>query len=322
MVICVKNASENFTEYLESICNQQLKPKEIILVDDGMDKALRKQIENKFPQITLTNCRPELKKRFLGKRAALVSGIEVANSEYILLTDADCVPQSEWWSQAMIAQFENDTDFVLGFSPVKTSTPRLADILSIHDCCNTAWLYANFYRFGMPYMGVGRNLAYKKTVFLKQLPQYGAEGSHSGDDDLLVANNARKENTSACFNQNAFMLTDTPKTTKQFIQQKTRHLSTGMFYPFKVSLLLNTIFLARAALVFAYIFSLLLFQPMVASLFFVNIVLLSYLFLSNIYIKFGYRKHVLFIPLYEIIWVMIIVYASVRSIFGFKRQSW
>ncbi len=48
---------------------------------------------------------------------------------------------------------------------------------------------------GVPYMGVGRNMAYRRSVFFANK----GFGSHkhvvSGDDDLLVNNIAKGENT-------------------------------------------------------------------------------------------------------------------------------
>jgi hypothetical protein len=79
-------------------------------------------------------------------------------------------------------------------------------------------------------MGVGRNLSYKKSVFLRHKGFSSHENVISGDDDLFISKAATKNNTAIVIDHDAFTLSEPPKTWQQWKKQKTRHYSTAKFY--------------------------------------------------------------------------------------------
>src|SRR6202012_605330 len=96
---------------------------------------------------------------------------------------------------------------VLGYSPYNRTGNILNPIIRF-ETIKTAINYLSSALTGDAYMGVGRNLAYTKTLF------FGAKGfaAHmhvlSGDDDLFVNQNSTPENTAVEISPESFMFSD------------------------------------------------------------------------------------------------------------------
>jgi hypothetical protein len=83
---------------------------------------------------------------------------------------------------------------------------------------------------GLPYMGVGRNLAYRKSLFLDNRGFGPHLNLQSGDDDLFVNQLASRKNTRVNLSPGSITRSIPSATWKQFFKQKTRHLSTASHY--------------------------------------------------------------------------------------------
>ena len=102
-----------------------------------------------------------------------------------------------------------------------------------------AMQYLSYALAGFPYMGVGRNLSYTRTMFFAG----GGFTSHykisSGDDDLLIGQIAKKKNTRIEVSPESFIYSEPKTTFREWVKQKQRHLTTGRFYKGKFKLLLG-----------------------------------------------------------------------------------
>jgi len=58
------------------------------------------------------------------------------------------------------------------------------------------------------------------------------KGSHlaSGDDDLMINALANGQNTSICIHPESFMYSNPKTSLRSFLTQKTRHISTSVYY--------------------------------------------------------------------------------------------
>ena len=93
---------------------------------------------------------------------------------------------------------------------------------------------------GIPYMGVGRNLAYRRSVFFMN-KGFGAHNHIiSGDDDLLVNTLASADNTITEFSYATHTRSIPSPGLKEWITQKKRHLTTAPYYKFRDKILLIT----------------------------------------------------------------------------------
>jgi len=234
VIVCAWNELENLKSLIPLLNNQEYPTFEIIIVDD-------RSLDGTFDYLS-TQCAEYQKIRFLrvektpnhlsSKKYALTLAIKSAKYNNILLTDADCRPQSTYWIAGMAKCLTPDKEIVLGFSPYFKQKGFLNNFIR-YETFNTAVQYLSFAISGMPYMGVGRNLMYRKSLFLKNKGFAKHTNIVGGDDDLFMNDVANEKNTAVCLNPKTFMYSF-PKTTWQtWYRQKRRHLSVSKHYKFQ-----------------------------------------------------------------------------------------
>ena len=249
IVICAKNESENLEQFLPFVLDQDY-PKdsfEVIVVNDQSTDDSKEFLANfaqQSPNLNIINIPSEEVKILPGKKYALSKGIEAAKYERLLLTDADCKPVSNQWLQIMSTSHISHltSHILLGYGAYETRTGLLNKFIrweTVHTCMQ----YASYAAMGLPYMGVGRNLSYDKSLLKETENDISFQETYrqtpSGDDDLLISKIATSENTTVTLNKEAHTISVPQTTWKTWWKQKTRHGSTGKYYPKKVKILLG-----------------------------------------------------------------------------------
>ena len=112
----------------------------------------------------------------------------------MLLTDADCIPKSDLWLKKMCNNF-NFSDIILGYGSYKKINGLLNKLIRF-DTFIVAQQYMSYSLAGFTYMGVGRNLAYKKSLFFNNKGFASHMHIPSGDDDLYIQEIAKKNSIS------------------------------------------------------------------------------------------------------------------------------
>ncbi|MEN8124091.1 MAG: glycosyltransferase [Bacteroidota bacterium] len=249
VIICARNEETNLKNFLPYIAEQNHPDFEIILVNDAstdhsfqvMQDFKKEYLKNsnisKIQIITLTESK--------GKKNALEKGIRIASNKFLLLTDADCKPISNKWVSKMSLSFNNGKTIILGYGAYQKIKKSFLNKLIRFETLMTAIQYFSYANLGIPYMGVGRNIAYAKNEF------YSVKGfdSHkhikSGDDDLLINQIATKNNSSICTDQDAFTIS-IPKTNfKVWFNQKRRHITTATNYKKNHQFLLGLFYVSQ-----------------------------------------------------------------------------
>jgi hypothetical protein len=129
----------------------------------------------------------------------------------------------------MIGFAQEQTEVVLGFSPYFEKKGLLNRLIG-YDTLFNGLQYMGMARAGKPYMGVGRNLAYKRETFFSTGGFKGLLSNRAGDDDLFVNRVATRTNTTVVCNRDCLMWS-VPKTTwREWFYQKRRHLSVSPQY--------------------------------------------------------------------------------------------
>jgi glycosyltransferase involved in cell wall biosynthesis len=164
-----------------------------------------------------------------GKKFPLSMGIKEAHHEIILLTDADCVPASEFWVQKMQDAYKDGVEIVLGYGAYY-KRPGLLNKFIRFETFHTALQYLSFALAGVPYMGVGRNLSYKRELFFRKKGFSSINHIPGGDDDLFINKAATNKNVAIMIDKDAFTLSIPKKTWKSWLRQKNRHYSTAKYY--------------------------------------------------------------------------------------------
>lgn len=239
VIICAKNESDNIKKNINSILNQNYPNFEVVLINDNSsDNTIDvfKSIKAKHDNVKIVDVKP-IEKYWGNKKYALTLGIKAAKNDFLLFTDADCKPKSLHWITEMTRHFSNQKSIVLGYGGYRKRPSFLNKIIR-YETLLTAIQYLSYAKLGNPYMGVGRNLAYRKSLFLKNSGFISHMNIRSGDDDLFINEVASGKNTSVCFNSESFTLSEPKRTFKKWVHQKKRHISTAKFYKSKHKFLL------------------------------------------------------------------------------------
>ena len=266
VIISARNEARNLIEYLPSILEQDYPTYEIIVIDDDSTDDTSKILNHFKGQYAHLHIIKIEHKKSAGKKEGLQQGIMNAKYEWLVFTDADCYPKSDQWLRKLASKCNEKTDIILGYSPYRKENGLLNDFIR-YETFMTAVIYGTFTLSGMPYMGVGRNMAYKKSTFLTTVNKAKFEKTTSGDDDLAINAMATSHNTMLQFEEKASVIS-LPKTTfTDFIKQKTRHLSPSTHYKAGHQWLLGLLAMSQAT-----------FYPVIIFLCFLNFNLATFIF--------------------------------------------
>ncbi len=226
VVIAARNAYAHVLGNIALWTGQDHHDVEVIIVDDYSDAEDYGRLEAlclSFPGVRLIRATgPQ------GKKHALRQGIEAASGTWIMVTDADCRPDSRSWIRTMI-RAASAPGIVLGYSPY-TRREGLLNRLIRFETTMTAMQYLGSAMSGRPYMGVGRNMAFPRDWFMSADPLGPQIGVPYGDDDAIVQAAAEHLPVHVCLDPDSFVRTVPAPTWPAWLSQKHRHLSAGHHY--------------------------------------------------------------------------------------------
>ncbi len=323
VVISARNEYHNLRQFLPKILTQNYPDFEVIVVNHASDdESLEylKELQGKYQHLKLVNIERDLN-FFKGKKFPLSLGIKSAKHDILLLTDADCEPAGPDWIAGMAKNYVQDIEVVLGYGPYRKG-PGLINRIVRYDTFLVAMQYLSFALTGMPYMGVGRNLSYRRSLFFKNKGFTSHYNIPSGDDDLFINKVALKKNTTIEISPDTFMYSQAKSGFGEWVTQKLRHLSTGRYYSTKFKTLLG-LFSISQIIFYASLVVLLIFRVCPWCLLTV--------FLLRCYSQFVVHKFVmrrlnesgilLFSLLWEIIYIIFMFFITFMSVFR-KNHTW
>jgi glycosyltransferase involved in cell wall biosynthesis len=232
IIICARDEADNLSKNLPGVLVQDYKTShEIVLVNDNSaddGQYVIDEFQKSFKNINHIHLTQEAK-MISGKKFPLSIGIKSAKYEIVLLTDADCTPASEFWIQKMQNAYDEKIEIVLGYGAYH-KRPGLLNKLIRFETFHTALQYLSYALAGKPYMGVGRNLSYKKDVFFRNKGFSSINQIPSGDDDLFINKVANATNTAIVIDPEAHTVSEPKKRWSDWMTQKYRHYTTGRYY--------------------------------------------------------------------------------------------
>lgn len=240
VIICARNEDVNLKNNLPAILAQDYPQFEVIVVDDNSEDGTPEYLHylsQKEPRLKKVKV-GDVNRLMAGKKFPLTLGIKAALYDIVVLTDADCKPAGDQWLRLTIDNYRERDAVVLGYGAYEKQLGFLNKLIRF-ETAFTAMQYFSFALAGMPYMGVGRNLSYKKELFFK----YGGFTDHrnipSGDDDLFINKVANRRNCTINIQKGAFTYSAPKQTYAEWKEQKKRHLSTAKFYKLRHKILLS-----------------------------------------------------------------------------------
>jgi glycosyltransferase involved in cell wall biosynthesis len=244
VIVCARDEDENLARNLPGLLVQSYPSTyEVVVINDNSlddSKYILQELKKTFKSLQVVELTQEAV-HILGKKYPLSIGIREAKHEVLLLTDADCVPALEYWVEKMQNGYGENTEIVLGYGAYHKKKGLLNKLIRF-ETFHTALQYLSYALAGLPYMGVGRNLSYRKNLFFKNKGFSSINNIPSGDDDLFINKTANKQNTSVVIDPDA-VTRSIPKTTwAGWLRQKARHYTTARYYRPKHKFLLGLYF--------------------------------------------------------------------------------
>jgi poly-beta-1,6-N-acetyl-D-glucosamine synthase len=323
LIICARNEEDNLRKFLPIILTQDHPDYEVVVVNDcswDNTENVIDEFARQYPQLRKTTIKEDRYYKH-GKKFAMLVGIKAAKHEHMVFTDADCFPSSNTWLSIVARGFTGKREIVLGYGAYARSEGFLNKLIRF-DSFIIATQFMSAAIKHRPYMGVGRNLAYTKSVFFGQRGFSRHYHINSGDDDLLVNHASNAENTNICASQDCITYSEAEPDFKSWRVQKARHLSTAPLYTTH----------AKAYLFFNY-FSQYFFYASLVTLAFSKstvllipaILLLKYIsqiaLLNNAAKKLGEKDLLVAAPLYELALLFIYPIFHGSKLF-YKPERW
>jgi len=255
IIICARDEAHNLKKFLPSILTQDYPDYEVIVVNDcSSDKteSVLNEFCELFPLLRYTTIKKDIKFTH-GKKLAQTIGIKAAKNDILIFTDADCYALSNKWVERIQQNFSPETEVVVGFGGYIKNDTFLNKLIR-YDAVFIAMQYFSFALAGHPYMGVGRNLAYRKSTFFNNKGFASHFNIESGDDDLFINQVADKKNTRIEISIDS-QTRSIPKTTfNKWLKQKSRHNSTFRYYKSLHKTLLAIEIISRFFFYFMFLF--------------------------------------------------------------------
>lgn len=303
VIVCARNEAVNLKKFLPKILNQEYENFEVIIVNDrSWDNShdYLVEIKKKHNNLKIVSI-PDNGKDHFGKKLAITLGVKAAKNEHLIFTDADCYPISKYWLKEISSGFTSKKEIVLGASSFIKEKGLLNSIIRF-DTAQIAVNYLGFAKSSIPYMGVGRNLAYKKTTYENVSGFKSHYHIESGDDDLFINQVAKSKNTEIILSSESITLSNAKTNWTAWIRQKQRHHTTNSYYKKKHKILL---LIGHLSMFFYYlsIISLILswkYKSIVLSIFMIRTLFLTLLYYRPFKILLC-KDLLLAVPIYEII---------------------
>ncbi|RYD74150.1 MAG: glycosyltransferase [Sphingobacteriales bacterium] len=325
VIICARNEITNLQKYLPSILSQKYKEFEVVVVNDrswdGTEEFLE-QLEKLHSNLKVVKILDN-DKFISGKKFAVTMGIKAAKYDWLVFTDADCIPESDNWLLCVQQPADEHTEIVLGYSPY-LKRRGLLNALIRFETFFTAVNYLSFALKGMPYMGVGRNMAYRKSLFFKNKGFAAHMHIPSGDDDLFVNAHATASNTEIRINKESHVWSEPNRNWTGYLRQKKRHFGAGKFYKPKHKFILSLQIIFQ--FLFYITFAVCMFFSLDTKYIAGGILFLSILTRCMVYPKLlnrlNYRDLRWWFPILDILLFFFLTLNGFLSMFGKKKVDW
>ncbi len=324
VIICAKNESRNLQAFIPKVCEQDYHHFEVIIVNDGSTddtEMVLAQLKMKYQNLYFTNI-PINKQHYQGKKLALTLGVKAAKHEHLVFTDADCYPTSDQWLKAMSSQFTDEKQIVIGHGRFEKKKSLFNLFLRFETFFN-AVQYMGFALRGKPFMAVGRNMAYTKSLFANNSVFKPYLNMASGDDDLFIRSCANKNNTTVCLNYDSQTVSIPPKDFNEWLTRKSRHLTTAPVYKLGIKCWLIMEPLTRQLFWLLTLCSLFFhtFVSITVVLFFIRMLTL-HIALGKVASKMGENKLYWAASLFDFIIPLLVGSVWVINIFSAKKKKW
>ena len=199
IIITAKNEAENLQRNLPSILEQDYPNFQVVVVNNGStdntDNVLNEMC-NKYSSKLYTTYIPVNSEAVNDKKLAITVGIKAAKHDIVLFTEADTKPLTKQWVNEYAKEFIEGKDVVLGGCQLKVKK-RLYKKIILYDNLMLGIKYLSMALIKKPYMGIERNMGYRKKLFFENKGFSSILNIEYGEDNLFLNKITNSKNTSA-----------------------------------------------------------------------------------------------------------------------------
>lgn len=231
VIICARNEADNLRKVLPMILEQDYPQFEVIVINDASTDETEDvlgMMEEKYPHL-YHSFTPDSARYISHKKLSLTLGIKASKYDWLVFTELNCVPASKDWLKLMARNFTPHTQIVLGYSGYERTKGWMHKRIAF-DTLFHSMRYLCFALAGKPFMGIGRNLAYRKELFFNQKGFSSYLNLQRGEDDLFINQIATGENTRVETDINATMRIQPVKRMKNWREEKMSYATTARYY--------------------------------------------------------------------------------------------
>lgn len=231
VIIVTKDSATQLKENLPHILEQDYPDFEVIVVNDesaGEDEDILKIIETKYHNLYHTFI-PKSARYISRKKLGIAMGIKASRHEWIVLTEPYCKPESKNWLRNLSRNFTPDTDIVLGYCNYNSTKGMFAKRI-ISDLIICSMRYLGRALGNSTYMGIGKNMAFRKSIYEKHKGFSKQLQLLRGEDDLFINEIATAENTKVEASSESIMRMPLPYNKKIWNGEKIGYEVTGKLY--------------------------------------------------------------------------------------------
>lgn len=231
VIIVTKDSGKALKENLPLILEQDYPQFEVIVINDksaGEDENILKLLGNNYHHLYYSFI-PETARYISRKKLGIAMGIKASRYEWIVVTEPQCKPMSNQWLKSLATHFSPETDIVLGYSNYIQNKEKFARHIRL-DSMFQAMRYLGRAASGHPYMGIGRNLAYRKSLYLSHKGFTTQLNLQRGDDDLFINAVTHAQNTKVALSPESFIRIPVPSYKRVWFEDKVNALVTGHYY--------------------------------------------------------------------------------------------
>ena len=243
--VSVVMAAQNDGEWLRSnlvyLLEQDYPDFEVVVVDylstDDTQFVLRLLAEN-YKNLKIVTFHENVN-GYLGLKYPLSIGIKSAKNDILLLAEPECMPMEHThfnWIREMVSGYVHDhIDIVLGYCGI-TYKPSLFNWLQQYDHLDYSVEYLGAAALRHPFTGNGRNLSYRRSLFMKKDGFIYHYHIPDGADDMFVNQNCRRRNTSVVLSRDAFTVVEPQPSLRQWHIFRKHRIATHSYYRFGLKL--------------------------------------------------------------------------------------
>ena len=240
VIITAKNEAKNLKMNLPFILNQDYPNFQVVVVDNGSTDNTRDVLDNfksKYANLYITFI-PMGSEKVNDKKLALTVGIKAAKHDILLFTEPDTKPLTKRWVYEYAKAFNTDKKVVLGSCQLEMDK-TISNKFILFDNLFLGIKYLSLALIKRPYMGIGRNMAFRKNLFFENKGFSSILNIEDGEDNVFINKIATKENVAVLISAESRVVSNVVDSFSIWRNIKTRYLTTQKHISLNVTRILK-----------------------------------------------------------------------------------